>query len=100
MTFVHVDVRHLTHTCPADPEPVADAAAPPLPEAPAHLLPTARFALVQHEQTAGRPITVDELAARMSVTPSVAGQLLTAIRGTHPTPVAINGHTPVLGGAR
>jgi hypothetical protein len=73
-----------------------------MPEPPAHLLPTARFSIVQHEQTTGRPITVDELAARMSVTPTVAGQLLTAIRGTHPaaTPARLNGHTPALGGVR
>ncbi len=75
-----------------DPEPAPTAAATPLPEAPAHLLPTARFALVQHEQTTGRPITAAELAARMSVTPAVAGQLITAITGQPTQP--ING-TPV-----
>jgi hypothetical protein len=81
---------------PAQPAPMPDAA-------PAHLLSTARFSIVQHEQTTGRPITVDELAARMSVTRDTAAQLITAIRGTHPAPIPgrINGYTPTLtGGAR
>jgi hypothetical protein len=72
------------------------------PEVPAHLLPSARFAFTQHEQATGRPITADELAVRMSVTPTVAGQLLTAI-GQPTTPAAkptrING-AAVAGGAR
>jgi hypothetical protein len=66
-------------------------------EVPAQLLPTARFAVVNHEQTTGRPITVDELAVRMSVTPTVAGALLATI--DPPTaPGRING-TPI-GGIR
>ncbi|MFI6332229.1 hypothetical protein ACIBBG_28455 [Micromonospora chersina] len=76
--------------------------APPLtpipaarPEVPAHLVPTARFAIRQHEQTHGRPITADELAALLSVTPPIAGELLHTINGHTP---AVNG-TPV-GGAR
>ncbi|MET7373526.1 hypothetical protein [Micromonospora arida] len=55
-----------------DPEPV---------DVPAHLLPTARFAAVQHEQATGAPITPDELADRLDVTPAVAGQLLATIGG-------------------
>ncbi|MGS2616570.1 DUF2637 domain-containing protein [Micromonospora sp. LZ34] len=65
------------------------------PEVPAHLVPTARFAIRQHEQTHGRPITADELAALLSVTPGIARELLHSITG-HTT--AVNG-TPV-GGAR
>jgi hypothetical protein len=68
---------------PAMPEPVA---------VPTHLLPTARFALAQHEQAAGRPITADELAARMSLTPAVAGQLLVALsEPTAAIPATVNG---------
>nr|WP_239088344.1 hypothetical protein [Planosporangium mesophilum] len=68
-------------------------------EAPAHLIPGARFALAQHEQATGRAITADELAARMSLTPQVAGQLLTALGqpAAPATPARVNGH-PVLGG--
>jgi hypothetical protein len=85
---------------PATPAPGL-AEPPSMSDVPARLLPTARFAIVQHEQTTGRPITADELAARMSVTPAVAGQILTAIRGTHPAPARLNGQTPTLaGGAR
>jgi hypothetical protein len=86
-------------TVPTQP-PTADTAVVPVPDAPAHLLPVARFSVVQHEQTTGQPITVDELAARMSVTPAVAGQLLTIVKPGHTIPARINGNTPVLGGAR
>jgi len=64
------------------PEPVLSEPAPV--EVPSHLLPTARFATVQHEQATGRPITADELADRLSITPLIAGQLLTRLNGhTH-----------------
>jgi hypothetical protein len=91
------------------PEPIDVPAAAPVPslpqpapavEPPAHLLHTAHFAVVNHEQTTGQPITADQLAARMSVTPHVAGQLLAAITG-HPTPAPINGNPVAFaGGAR
>ena len=73
---------------------------PPLrPEVPAHLLTVARFAVVNHEQTTGRPITAEELAVRMSITPVVAGQLITSITG-RPEPTQINGAPVLSGGAR
>ena len=50
-------------------------------EAPSHLLPTARFATVQHEQATGRAITAAELADRLSISPLIAGQLLTRLNG-------------------
>ncbi|WP_067504088.1 DUF2637 domain-containing protein [Actinoplanes sp. TFC3] len=99
-----IDPVTTTPTAPVEPNPPAavlnppDTASEPPTPVPAHLLTTARFSTVQHEQTTGRPITVDELATRMSVTPAVATQLLNAI---HPSPARINGHTPALtGGAR
>ncbi|MEV4283272.1 DUF2637 domain-containing protein [Actinoplanes xinjiangensis] len=99
-------------TAPANPTPVADTTPPqtptadttpqaqPAPEVPAHLLHTARFSIVQHEQTTGNPITVDDLAMRMSVTHAVAAQLLTAVRGNNPAPAParLNGNTPALSG--
>jgi hypothetical protein len=73
----------------------------PTPDLPAHLLTPARFSIVQHEQTNGRSITVDELAARMNIAPAVAGQLIANIRGDNPAPSRVNGHIPNLtGGAR
>jgi hypothetical protein len=66
------------------------------PDVPAHLVPTARFAIGQHEQTTGRPITADELAGLLSITPDIARELLHSITGHTP---AVNG-TPVSGGAR
>ncbi|MBB5110814.1 hypothetical protein FHU28_000653 [Micromonospora echinospora] len=84
----------------AAPVAIATPALTPIPaarpEVPAHLVPTARFATRQHEQTHGRPITADELAALLSVTPAIARELLHSING-HTT--AVNG-TPVAGGAR
>ncbi|WP_433315868.1 hypothetical protein [Micromonospora chersina] len=63
-----------------EPEPVTVPAPEPV-NVPIHLLPMARFAAVQHEQSTGAPITPAELADRLSVAPAVAGQLLTAIAG-------------------
>ncbi|MFG1762231.1 hypothetical protein ACGFIH_02795 [Micromonospora parva] len=70
------------------PEPTPavepDAVTPPASEpvdVPAHLLPTARFAAVQHEQATGQPITPAELADRLDINPAVAGKLLTTIGG-------------------
>ncbi|MFU8876446.1 hypothetical protein, partial [Micromonospora sp. SL4-19] len=61
-----------------EPEPVTVPAAEPV-EVPAHLLPMARFAAVQHEQSTGAPITPAELADRLDVAPAVAGQILTTL---------------------
>ncbi|WP_327033025.1 DUF2637 domain-containing protein [Micromonospora ureilytica] len=77
-------------TAPAFPIPVAR------PEVPAHLMPTARFVIGRHEQSTGRPITTDELAGLLSVTPDIARELLHTITGHTP---AVNG-TPISGGAR
>lgn len=74
---------------PVNPVPITR------PEVPAHLVPTARFVIGRHEQSTGRPITVDELAALLSVTPDIARELLHTLGG-HTT---VNG-TPVAGGAR
>jgi hypothetical protein len=54
---------------------------------------------VQHRQTSTQPITADELAARLNTSPAVAGHLLATIDNPA-APARINGHTPVLGGAR
>ncbi|NJP30673.1 DUF2637 domain-containing protein [Micromonospora thermarum] len=76
---------------PVNPVPIAR------PEVPAHLVPTARFVIGRHEQSTGRPITVDELAGLLSVGPDIARELLHTLSGH--TPAAVNG-TPVTGGAR
>ncbi|PWU55780.1 hypothetical protein DLE60_27370 [Micromonospora globispora] len=70
----------ITPTPAVAPEPVTAPAPEPV-DVPTHLLPTARFAAVQHEQSTGTPITAAELADRLDVTPAVAGQLLTTIAG-------------------
>ncbi|RKF25915.1 DUF2637 domain-containing protein [Micromonospora globbae] len=73
---------------PPAPDPVpAIAPAPEPAPVPLHLLPMARFAAVQHEQTTGQPITPAELADRLDVATDTAGHLLASI--TTPT---LNGH--------
>ncbi|MDG4783934.1 hypothetical protein O7614_30215 [Micromonospora sp. WMMD961] len=64
-----------------EPTPAVTAPASEPVDVPAHLLPTARFAAVQHEQATGHPITPAELADRLDITPTVAGKLLTTIGG-------------------
>ncbi|MEV6375465.1 hypothetical protein [Micromonospora musae] len=78
----------ITHEPAPAAEPVTTPVVEPEPvpvtkpvDVPAHLLPMARFAAVQHEQTTGAPITPVELADRLDVTPAVAGHLLTTIGG-------------------
>ncbi|MFF0173193.1 hypothetical protein ACWD6L_07200 [Micromonospora profundi] len=70
----------ITHAPAVTPEPATVPAPEPV-DVPAHLLPTARFAAVQHEQATGAPITAAELADRLDITPAVAGRLLTTIGG-------------------
>jgi hypothetical protein len=87
-----------------DTNPIPDAeldqpAALVTPSLPTHLLPAARFALTNHEQTTGRPITADELATRMSINRDLAGQLLANVtESTTSVPGHING--AAIGGAR
>ncbi|MEO3820991.1 hypothetical protein [Plantactinospora sp. B24E8] len=72
----------------------------PMSEVPTHLIPTARFVVVNHEQTTGRPIGVDELAARLDITPADAGRLLAVVQPTPArVPATVNG-TPLRGDAR
>ncbi|MFU8851260.1 hypothetical protein ACNAW0_09795 [Micromonospora sp. SL1-18] len=73
-------VAEPTHTPAVEPEPVTVPASEPV-DVPTRLLPMARFAAVQHEQSTGTPITPAELADRLDVAPAVAGQLLTTIGG-------------------
>jgi hypothetical protein len=77
---------------PVDHTPTVEPAA-----VPTHLLPTARYAVVNHEQTTRQPITTEQLAARLSITPAIAGQLLHTINPPAALPARING-TPI-GGA-
>jgi hypothetical protein len=99
------DTTAATADSAPQPAPAATTADLPgvevLPAVPAHLLPTARFAAVNHEQTTGRTITADELAARMSITPGTARALLHTITEPTPppTPARVNG-AAVLDGAR
>lgn len=66
---------------------------------PTHLLPTARFAVTNHQQTHGRPISPQELSDRMNITPAMAGHVLATLAERQPVAVApvLNG-TAVIGG--
>ena len=61
-----------------DPASLVDEQPQPV-TVPAHLIPAARFAIVNHRQNTGRPITVEELADRLDITPAIAGRLLHTI---------------------
>ena len=65
---------------------------------PEHLVRPARFAATNHQATTGRPITAEELAARISVPATVAGELLTLVNPTG-TPARVNG-SPTVGGGQ
>jgi hypothetical protein len=84
------------------PAPTAVASAQSLTASiPAHLVPSARFAVTNHEQTTGRPITADELAARLSIAAPLAASLLADLNPNTPTTIAhANGSTTAVGGAR
>jgi hypothetical protein len=83
--FVDEQAPTVTPAAPSSTEIV------PASPVPTHLLPTVRFAVVNHEQSTGRRITVDELAARMSITPVMAGQLLDAVVEHDEQATRING---------
>ncbi|MGN9913607.1 hypothetical protein ACTMTJ_39350 [Phytohabitans sp. LJ34] len=92
-------------TSATEPEMVTvpAATAPPtfVPDVPVHLLPTARYAVVNHRQTTGQPITAAQLAGRLSISPDIAGQLLAELGEpanphTPALPARVNGtHLPV-----
>ncbi len=88
-----------TDTVPAAPKPTAPPAiadSRPAEDIPARLVSAARMITVQHRQTTTQPLTADDLAARLSTDSVTAARLLAAIDN----PARLNGHTPVLGGAR
>ncbi len=98
----HGPATSADETSPAD-TPAAQPGPPvrPAPVAlPTHLLPAARFALANHEQTHGRPITSGELAARMSITPDVASALLANITGGTDHAAPVNGSAITVGAGR
>ena len=92
-TSTHRTTHSLTAAATVDTPAVQPVTLPTAEVAPlpAHLLPTARFAVTNHQATTGRPITAPELAARMSVTPDMAGQLLTLFDPEPPTTTRVNG---------
>ncbi|GIG03244.1 hypothetical protein [Catellatospora citrea] len=91
---------HSDDTPAAEPVAIVDPVliAEPV-NVPAHLLNTARFTMTNFENTIGRTITADELAATINVTPSMARLILAELGETVPaiTSAHLNG-TPV--GAR
>jgi hypothetical protein len=76
---------------PAEPEPIQ---APAPVEAPDELVAGARIVADSYHDTFGTPITADQLADRMRVTPDLAGRLLTALGHPVPAmpPARVNGH--------
>jgi len=94
-TSTHRVAKPAVTSTTVDTQPVDLAPPPPIeaPPLPAHLLPTARFATITHQQTTGRAITGDELAARLNIPTTTAGQLLTALAAEDGIPASVNGAT-------
>ena len=59
---------------------------------PGHVLASARFATTNHLQTVGRPITAEELAARISITQAVATGVLRQLSADEAAQSRVNGH--------
>lgn len=78
-----------------EPAPVLDQQPEPV-QPPAHLIPAARFAIVNHQQHTGQPITAEQLAERLDITPAIAARLLHTI---DPPAARVNG-ARVLEGAQ
>jgi uncharacterized protein DUF2637 len=96
----HNPATSANHRSAADtPADRPDAASAPA-ILPTHLLPAARFALANHEQTHGRQITSAELAARMSITPDTAAALLANLTGGTDQLASVNGSAVATGVGR
>jgi hypothetical protein len=59
---------------------------------PGHVVAAGRYAATNHEQTVGRPITVEELAARISITPAIAAGVLRQLAADEGGQSRANGH--------
>jgi hypothetical protein len=66
---------------------------------PGHALASARFAVTNHLQTVGRPITAEELAARISITPAIAAGVLRQLSVDEAAQSRVNGHAITGGGS-
>jgi hypothetical protein len=71
----------------------ADSVLPGGPvQLPAHVVAAGRYAATNHQQTVGRPITAEELAARISITPAIAAGVLRKLTAEEAAPSRVNGH--------
>jgi hypothetical protein len=59
---------------------------------PSHVMASARYAATNHQQLTGRPITATELAARISITPTLATNILDRLIAEADVPHRINGY--------
>jgi hypothetical protein len=59
---------------------------------PAHVVAAGRYAATNHQQTVGRPITAEELAARISITPAIAAGVLRKFTAEDEAVSRVNGH--------
>jgi hypothetical protein len=59
---------------------------------PAHVVAAGRYAATNHQQTVGRPITAEELAARISITPAIAAGVLHKLTAEKAAQSRVNGH--------
>jgi hypothetical protein len=59
---------------------------------PSHVVAVGRYAATNHQQTVGRPITAEELAARISITPAIAAGVLRQLSADEAAQSRVNGH--------
>jgi hypothetical protein len=89
-----IAVTPVTHEPMPTPSTVGQLPSGALPAGglPGHVLASARFAVTNHLQTVGRPITAEELAARISITPAIAAGVLRQISSDEAAQSRVNGH--------
>jgi hypothetical protein len=81
-----------THANTSTGRPTAIAPSVHIEPVPTHVLASARFAATNHRQTTGSAITAADLAARISVSPTIAADLLRTLAAEDDTPRRVNGH--------
>jgi hypothetical protein len=78
---------------PHEPTPTPSMVGTLLPGGlPAHVVAAGRYAATNHEQTMGRPITAEELAARISITPAIATNVSRKLTADEAAQPRVNGH--------
>jgi hypothetical protein len=82
----------VTPSTPAPTRTPTNAGEPQSGGLPGHVVAAGRYAATNHLQTVGRPITAEELAARISITPAIAAGVLRQFSAEEAAVSRVNGH--------